>query len=545
MLKEKLVMDDSVLYEYALEEVESDSKATGLWAKAIANSDGNTDKAKSLYMKYRVDGIRDEFDSFGIDYSELTVAQVASYVEGAFRDEKWRNKIISDKEEEKNFQLAQEENERRNKEKEISDRKQQEKLDAEKEKYSKIGGWLTPFAFFLVIWIIGSLIHPFYTITEGMDDIQSLLLAGEAKFVRIIQYEFYLSLVWQFFVLLLGLFFFDKLKGTKNVAIVFFVSTFFLSIGNALLTFGVATTEFSGVSGIELLEHGELGAMVVLPILLFFLGIISITYFLKSKRVEKTFTEIRYSDDSSRKKGIPKDNTDLFIYALILPVFFLLVYHARFPDSNDIAAINDKKADQTIERANKAFDNQNFDEAIPLYKAAIHLGRNDAKFRLAYSYNEIEEYDLAIRYYKESNEDSQWAGTLHNLSRVYMVGKNDCNNTITYAREANVLDSKYGNFELGYCHNKLGYHKAAIKYYKRHVSENPDDNQALINMAIIYYDAPGEVDQDLKAFFRLILKAARNGDKRAMEAVSRSYYDGTGTEINIDKAKYWERKYKG
>jgi len=48
------------LYERVVLELSQNQRRDGLWAKAMANSDGSEDKAKSLYIKYRVQSIKDE-----------------------------------------------------------------------------------------------------------------------------------------------------------------------------------------------------------------------------------------------------------------------------------------------------------------------------------------------------------------------------------------------------------------------------------------------------------------------------------------------------
>ena len=48
------------LYEQVVVELSQGKKRDGLWAKAMANSDGLEEKAKSLYIKYRVQSIKDE-----------------------------------------------------------------------------------------------------------------------------------------------------------------------------------------------------------------------------------------------------------------------------------------------------------------------------------------------------------------------------------------------------------------------------------------------------------------------------------------------------
>ena len=52
--------NDEFLYGEVLTEMDNGTIHKNLWAKAMAMSDGNDAKTKSLYMKYRVQKIKDE-----------------------------------------------------------------------------------------------------------------------------------------------------------------------------------------------------------------------------------------------------------------------------------------------------------------------------------------------------------------------------------------------------------------------------------------------------------------------------------------------------
>lgn len=56
---------DEEIYAHVLKEIESGMRRDGLWAKALANSADNSEKAKSLYIKYRAQSIKDEFKLAG------------------------------------------------------------------------------------------------------------------------------------------------------------------------------------------------------------------------------------------------------------------------------------------------------------------------------------------------------------------------------------------------------------------------------------------------------------------------------------------------
>lgn len=68
--------NDDIFYEYVLEEIEKNDLQKGLWAKSLALSEGNNDKAKSLYMQYRVKAIKEELSRLHIDPSSLSPQRI-------------------------------------------------------------------------------------------------------------------------------------------------------------------------------------------------------------------------------------------------------------------------------------------------------------------------------------------------------------------------------------------------------------------------------------------------------------------------------------
>ncbi|MEA2017526.1 MAG: hypothetical protein U9N59_03675 [Campylobacterota bacterium] len=73
-------VEETILYEFVLDEIESGIQIRGLWAKAMANSDGDMNKANSIYMKYRVQDIKDIFTTIKIAYEELSKNEIANYL---------------------------------------------------------------------------------------------------------------------------------------------------------------------------------------------------------------------------------------------------------------------------------------------------------------------------------------------------------------------------------------------------------------------------------------------------------------------------------
>ncbi|WP_444891211.1 hypothetical protein [Microbulbifer sp. DLAB2-AA] len=50
------------LYEIVVEELAQGLRRNGLWAKAVANANGQDEKAKALYIQYRVQSLKDELE---------------------------------------------------------------------------------------------------------------------------------------------------------------------------------------------------------------------------------------------------------------------------------------------------------------------------------------------------------------------------------------------------------------------------------------------------------------------------------------------------
>ena len=60
----KFRLNEEILYAEALREMESGARRDGLWAKSLSDSEFNESKAKALYIKLRVQSLRDEIFLF-------------------------------------------------------------------------------------------------------------------------------------------------------------------------------------------------------------------------------------------------------------------------------------------------------------------------------------------------------------------------------------------------------------------------------------------------------------------------------------------------
>lgn len=102
--------EETILYEYVLDELEDGYKVRGLWAKALAMSEGDENKAKSLYMQYRVQNIKDFFISLKITYDELSKTQIRNKLSN-LNNEKEEIKYSSKEKKEIKYSNKEKENE--------------------------------------------------------------------------------------------------------------------------------------------------------------------------------------------------------------------------------------------------------------------------------------------------------------------------------------------------------------------------------------------------------------------------------------------------
>ena len=167
--------EDELLYEYVMEEMEQEANyIKGLWAKAMAYSEGNNEKAKSLYMQYRVQSIKDDLKLLEIEYKKLTKEKLWDTIKHSFKSEEERIKL----------------------QKEVKEKK-------EAEKYSKLGGWLI---FFAIILILGDLsylqIFNFFTDT-AKNNLELFYLNSQDNIAKTINISAYTMMAGLFFNILL------------------------------------------------------------------------------------------------------------------------------------------------------------------------------------------------------------------------------------------------------------------------------------------------------------------------------------------------------
>jgi len=61
--KDTDLLNDDAIYEQVMLEIEEDKKVKATWARALAQSDGNKDRAEALYIQFRIDTIKTELET--------------------------------------------------------------------------------------------------------------------------------------------------------------------------------------------------------------------------------------------------------------------------------------------------------------------------------------------------------------------------------------------------------------------------------------------------------------------------------------------------
>jgi len=87
-------IDLDILYEFVLEEMQIGNPRTGLLTKAVIESDGDDDKAKSLYLQYRVESIKKDMETLEIDPRKISKEELFTLIENDFKGYKKSSQIF-------------------------------------------------------------------------------------------------------------------------------------------------------------------------------------------------------------------------------------------------------------------------------------------------------------------------------------------------------------------------------------------------------------------------------------------------------------------
>ncbi len=242
--------NDEVLYEYVIDEMEQQTTTKGIWAKAVAHSDGDAEKTKSLYMRYKVQSIKDSFALYGVAYDGLSKDEIGAIVKDDFKDLQEAYKI-----------------------------KQETQTKKENEKYEKIGGWLYLFAFKFVVGIVLAFVNIFMYFGDEYAANIEIVYKTYPEASKYFDMLAYFDFAFLCILIVLVVAFFSKLTATKSIAIVFFV---FLSINSIYAIYAYGQI---GITGDEMFQ--DIFKMIGETIW----SVVFILYFIYSKRVKRTFVK--------------------------------------------------------------------------------------------------------------------------------------------------------------------------------------------------------------------------------------------------------------
>ncbi len=312
-------VSDELLYEFVMDEMEQESALIkGLWAKALAHSEGNDSKAKSLYMQYRVQAIKDQLSALQIDLGDLSKEELFETIKNGFTVIPEKIQMIKEQKavaKEKAIEIAIE-----------------EEVKKENEKYGKLGGWLIVLAIFIVL---GNL-YGFLNIernfeNENLDTLKLLYQNGMEWKATILRMIAYMSFISYGLLLAFSISFFTKHSSTKNLAIIHF--------GSNIVAFPIVTYLLIQID----LPAINIMTSVIGGIIQTLFAIVLIRYFMVSERVKKTFVKRDH------------DDPELIIFVIIslIVVIIMSVLYTNQSDKNTLMA---GQADATVQTTSEDVD---------------------------------------------------------------------------------------------------------------------------------------------------------------------------------------------
>jgi len=281
---------------------------------------------------------------------------------------------------------------------------------------------------------------------------------------------------------------------------------------------------------------------------LVFWSIIQMLYILFSKRVKKAFT--------NKSFAAPFVITTLFVIIIhishqnykantLIPAVKesierkvskgeLSSVEGKLGDLKTFGLSEQSFVDYVEEVAENNFDEKKYEVSKLFYLKLTENGNKSALFRLAYSYNQLKEYDLAIENYIEYiATEPDYHGTYGNLGSVFFYGKKDYKQAIDWYEKAIEKGGKDFEFQIAYSYHELEEYEIALSWYEK----IPEDVNAAWNSAIIYENGSGNIEKDLNKALELYLKAEELGSEKATNVIEQKR-----KEERIEREKLKERE---
>ena len=489
--------NDDMFYEYVLEEIEKNDLQKGLWAKALALSEGNNDKAKSLYMQHRVKAIKEELSRLAIDPSSLSPQRIWHILANGITPEEQAS-LQEEREENLNIQKKQ-------------------NAKKENEKYTKFGGWLIFFGFLIVLGNL-QILSVFELLGSGHQETLTYLFVNEhyaiADHSKNVSYLLFFGIFLQ---IMLTITFFRKSILMKSVTIFVFIGTILIAIMNAWLFFSLQANTPPELFN-TIFKPSVVYKIYMTPILSLLPALVWILYFSFSQRAKKTFVK-------------EHDLLTLVIISAIIPFLFLVTYH-----DNTQREIESNIKNRKYEYFNLGYNYANGEngvkqdslKAAEYYEISCDYGNADACNNLGAMYVDnqiVHNYLKAVEFYEKAINIGN-ATACNNLAALYSNGlgvKRDylkakelyeraCNGGDAKACSnfAFLNDEKNSYYDIG--KNYLAYdldYKKAKEYLD--ISCHKGNEKACLNIGHIYSNGLGVAPDESKAL-EFYQKACNGGN---------------------------------
>jgi len=234
------------------------------------------------------------------------------------------------------------------------------------------------------------------------------------------------------------------------------------------------------------------------------------------------------------------------LFAIIMKKKILLLL-ATISICVSISAQNDLKARMEYDEAEKAFNENNFEEAIGhLDKAQEYLGQWSALISYLkilsldnlcdyndceYNYNKLQQSE--VKQYLDFSDKNEEIVNIDKFKNVYTIEQK--------LKEMEDNDSyldmpEYKNGVLAY--NAKDYSKANDWFHK---AAEKGNSQAMYIIGLLYFNGEG-VDQNYTVAYNWSKKAADKGVAGAMNSIGVCYVNGYGVPVNITEAINWYKK---
>ncbi|RLA80885.1 MAG: hypothetical protein DRG78_10150 [Epsilonproteobacteria bacterium] len=85
---------DEHMYEYVMEELNNNVKDEAIWIKAYSLAEGLEEKIKPIYIKYRVEFIKNRYKDINVEYTKLSKSDIVKFVNNGFMEFSWIKKLF-------------------------------------------------------------------------------------------------------------------------------------------------------------------------------------------------------------------------------------------------------------------------------------------------------------------------------------------------------------------------------------------------------------------------------------------------------------------